>query len=167
MANICFFKCCIIFTNQEVLDWLVPCLSVEPASRPSVHDLLQRPFFLRLAAAEYLDAVSQEEAEARLAAGESPPLPGAGQQPWLALALSRAFRRSTGGCSDSSSSSGGLPPLKPRAHIDVTFPRSREVCSDECGSQLDAADTEPETGYSHLDPDVLAEMEGLDMIDTA
>ena len=163
---------------QEVMSWLVPCLSVDPASRPSVHDLLQQPFFLRLAAAEYLEAVSREEEQAEeearlLGSGEAMSSPSATVSPgtrpsWLALALSRSFRKSSGGGS-SSSSSGGLPPLKPRVPVEVSLPpsRGRGLCSDGY-SHLDGDDerwrADDGDGYSHLDPDVIVEMEGLNMV---
>ena len=155
------------------MGWLVPCLSVDPASRPSVHDLLQQPFFLRLAAAEYLEAVSQEaEEEARLGSGEalasspSETAPPGTRPSWLALALSRSFRSPSRG-SSSSSSSGGLPPLKPRAPVEVSLPPSRGLCSD--GDSHLGGDERWRGGvyddtFSHLDPDVVNELEGLKMV---
>ena len=131
--------------------WLAPSLSVEPTSRPSVHNILQQPFFLRLAAQEYLHAVAQEEAEARRAAGEILSLSASPERPsWLSLAhapaTQRLYRPSTE--NGSSSSSEGLPPLKPRAIDMLQQPLAGSFSED----------------YAHLDPEVVAEMEGLNMV---
>ena len=134
---------------QEVLSWLQPCLSVDPASRPSVHKILQQPFFLRLAALEYLQAVAQEEAAAQLAAGEpvsaSPTMP-----PWLLHAQSPGAAGGPGRLSGASSSSDGLPALTPRVEPYVSPPHrlgdSQEVL------------------YPHLDPEVVAELTRLNIV---
>ncbi len=35
--------------------WLRPCLSIDPRERPTVHELLQTRFFLKVSAANTLD----------------------------------------------------------------------------------------------------------------
>ncbi|GAX74117.1 hypothetical protein CEUSTIGMA_g1566.t1 [Chlamydomonas eustigma] len=44
---------------EEIMSWLPKCLSVDPKERPCAHELLQQPFFLRLAAVQYLQLQQQ------------------------------------------------------------------------------------------------------------
>ena len=151
------------------MSWLRPCLSVDPASRPTVRQLLQQPFFLRLAAQEYLHAVAQQEAEER-AAQEGGGAAAVVPPPWFARPESPP--RDSG----SSSSWEGLPPLTPQV---IPAPYSTPRSS---GPQHSHTDALPQAGsgsepppsvriassdglYSHLDPDVVMEMERLQMID--
>ena len=147
------------------MSWLRLCLSVDAASRPTIHQILQQPFFLRLAAQEYLQAVAQQEAEEARAAGEaegSGEAGGAGLgipiPPWFARPASPPRR----GSGSSSSSWEGLPPFKPMP------PAALHAASDSDFSLPGSFRIEssgPEGMYSHLDPEVVAEMERLQMIE--
>ena len=140
-------------TSQEVLTWLRPCLSVDPASRPSVDTLLQQPFFLRLAALEYLQAKAEEEAAQ--AAAEGGDAAARSSPSWLVFANNAASHpRCSHGSGSSDSSWDGLPPLVPRVESG-TSQRLHELGGSEHGD---------EGLYSHLDPDVVEEMERLRMV---